>query len=115
MQDTHKNETLLFSGSKAYSTAETAALITKILNLDPPLKVKIIPLDEYVATNQGGEELLTRWATTFPAVVRGELAAVDPLLQNILGRELVPFEETLREGLLENGSAEAVQRYSRNS
>ena len=115
MQDTHKNETLLFSGSKAYSTAETAALITKILDLDPPLKVKIISLDEYVATNQGGEELLTRWATTFPAVVRGELAAVDPLLQNILGRELVPFEETLREELLAHTGVDAIKQYPRKS
>lgn len=116
-QDTHKNETVLFSGSRAITLSEIADMITKFLNLDPPLKLKIISEDEYVASNEGGEELLRKWATTFPALVRGELAVVDPLLKDILGRELKPFEETVKEtlGSTGDGGAGAVKEYSRLS
>ena len=81
----------------------------------PPLKVKIIPVDEYVAMMPGGEKILSRWATTYLALARGELATVDPLLQNILGRELVPFEETLREELLAHTGVDAIKQYPRKS
>lgn len=68
-----------------------------MLELDPPLKISIISLEEYKNSNKGGEDLLTKWATTFPALHRGELAVVDPLLKEILGRELKPFEETVKD------------------
>ena len=48
---------------------------------------------------RGEEEFLRKWATTYKALERGELAVVDPLLQQILGRELKPFEATLAETL----------------
>lgn len=85
-----------------------------MLKLDPPLRLKIINEEEYVATNEGGEKLLRRWATTYPALARGELAVVDPLLQTILGREFKPFEQTVREtlGAGGDGGEAAVKQYS---
>lgn len=82
--------------------------------MDPPLKVRIVSEDEYVANNEGGEELLKKWSTTYPALARGELAVVDPLLREILGRDLRPLELTLREALSigDTGDA-AVKQYSK--
>ncbi|PSR81630.1 hypothetical protein PHLCEN_2v6312 [Hermanssonia centrifuga] len=113
--DTHKNETILFSGSHALTLGGLAALISTILGRDPPLRVKEVSVDAYVANNQGSEELLRKWATTYPALARGELAVVDPLLREILGRDLTPFEDTLREvlGVMGDGGAAAVKRYNK--
>ena len=99
---------------RAVTLSELAAYITSTLHLDPPLALKVVSEDEYVASNAGGEELLRKWATTFPALKRGELATVDPLLQTILGRPLKPFEETVKETYEgTDGGAAAVQQYSR--
>ena len=116
VQDTHKNETVLFNGPRAYTLSELADMITDILKLEPPLQLKIVSEDEFVASNEGGEDLLRKWATTFPALVRGELAVVDPLLQSILGREFKPFEQTVREtlGATGDGGDAAVKQYSRS-
>lgn len=112
--DTHKNETVLFTGSKAITLSELAGIISNLMKIEPPLQLKIVSEDEYVASNEGGEDLLRKWATTYPALVRGELAVVDPLLRQILGRDLKSFEETLREQLSigETGEA-AVKQYSK--
>lgn len=56
---------------------------------------------------------MRKWATTFPAIARGELAVVDPLLREILGRELKPLEETLREALNVDSASAAVDRYNK--
>lgn len=105
----------MLTGSKAINLTELADIITRLLNLDPPLKLKIVSEDEYVSSNEGGEELLRKWVTTFPALVRGELAIVDPLLREILGRELKPFEETVKEILMatRDGEADALKGYPR--
>ncbi|EKM53466.1 uncharacterized protein PHACADRAFT_76639, partial [Phanerochaete carnosa HHB-10118-sp] len=99
LMDTHKNETVLFTGSKAITLSELAGIISNLVKIDPPLQLKIVSEDEYIASNQGGEDFLRKWATTYPALVRGELAVVDPLLRQVLGRDLKPFEETLKEEL----------------
>ncbi|KAI0687922.1 NmrA-like family protein [Cytidiella melzeri] len=115
MTDTHANETVKFTGSKAWTLTELAQLITATLKLEPPLKLTVIPLEEYVSSNSGGEDLLTNWSTTYPALVRGELAVVDPLLREVLERSLKPFEETVQEMLSVPGDAgeAAVKRYNK--
>ena len=106
MQDTHKNETVLFTGSRSVSLAELGCMISLLLRIDPPLKLNIVSEEDYVGRVPCKGDWLHFWATTYPALVRGELAVVDPLLQEILGRELKPFEETLRETLgLDGGEA----------
>ena len=92
---------------------ETAQIISELLKLDPPLQLKIVPEDEYVESNDGDKELLKKWSTTYPALVRGELSVVDPLLQTIVGRPLRLFEETLKETYAADGGVEAVKQYSR--
>ena len=88
--------------------------ISSLLKLDPPLRVKIVGVDEYVASNEGSEDLLQKWSTTYPALVRGELAVVDPLLREVLGRDLKPFEETLKEALSVGDTGDAaVKQYSK--
>lgn len=71
--------------------------------------------EEFVASNDGPEDVLSKWSTTFPALKRGELAVVDPLLKKILGRDLKPFEETVKEILGVTGEVEdeAVKRYNK--
>lgn len=115
MQDTHKNEVVKFTGSKSWTLVELAELITSTLKLDPPLQLKIVTREEYIASNDLDKELLQKWATTFPALKRGELAVVDPLLQEILGRELRSFDATVKEVLeaTGDGGAAAMKRYNR--
>ena len=91
-------------------------MITSILHLDPPLQIKIVSPDEFVASNDGPADVLRKWSTTFPALKRDELAVVDPLLREVLGRELKPFEETVKEVLGVTGAEKAddeVQRYNK--
>ena len=103
----------MFSGAKAYTLSEIATIISDILNLDPPLKLKIVSADEYIASNDRDKDLLRKWVTTYPALIRGELAVVHPLLQGLLGREPKSFEDTLHETFAgEDGGVAAVNRYS---
>ena len=85
--------------------SELAGLITALLKLEPPLQLKVVSLEEYKSSNRGGDDLLTKWASTYTALQRGELAVVDPLLREILGRELKPFEDTLKDVLKVSGDA----------
>lgn len=121
-QGGHINQTVLLSGSKAFTLAETASVVSSVL--DRPLALRTASADEYVskhknvspaddAKNPRGEEaFLRQWATTYPALERGECAVVDPLLSDLLGRELVPFEQTVREVLKTEGY-EALGRYAK--
>ena len=94
--------------------SELAELISSLLKLAPPLEVRFVSEDEYVANNEGAEDLLRKWSTTYPALVRGELAVIDPLLREILGRDLKPFENTLKEALsIGDTGDEAVKQYSK--
>ncbi len=78
-------------------------MFTEILGR--PITFRIVPVDEYVEYHKsrgaapsyptGEEDFLRKWATTFRAVTRGETAIADPLLKELLGRELVPMKETL--------------------
>ena len=117
LQDAYANQTIRFTGSKIWTLSELAELITRMLKLDPPLKISIVSLGEYKNNNKGGEDLLTKWATTFTALQSGELAVVDPLLKEILGRDLKPFEETVKDMLDAPGIAgdleSAARQYSK--
>lgn len=73
--------------------------------LDRSITFRIVPVDEYIKYHKrrgatpsystGEEDFLRKWATTFIAVAMGESAIVDPLLKQLLGRELVPMKDTL--------------------
>lgn len=103
MQGGHENETRLLSGSKTYTLKDIATLASQILGRE--VKLIVSTEDDYVRQNvgkhgpRGEEEFLRKWATTYKALEKGELDVVDPLLQKVLGRELRPFEDTLKESL----------------
>jgi hypothetical protein len=73
--------------------------------LGRPIAFRIVSVDEYVEYHKrrgatpsyptGEEDFLKKWATTFKAVEKGESAIADPLLQQVLGRELIPMKDIL--------------------
>jgi hypothetical protein len=95
------NKTILLSGPRALSLNETADVFSRVLN--KPVKVRQVPVDEYVKQPQvqsgltyGGGNWAPLWATAFDGVRDGETAALTPHLAQILGREPEPFETTIR-------------------
>ena len=114
-QGGYENEVLLLSGSRAITLTEIAEKASTLLNRD--IKLVVGSEDEYVKRNvvrpgpRGEEVFLRKWATTYKALERGELAVVDPLLQRILGRELKSFEKTLEETLGVQGAV--MEQYAK--
>ncbi|KAI0657789.1 NmrA-like family protein [Cubamyces menziesii] len=108
IQGGFENETRLLSGSRSVTLKEIAEKISSFLGRN--VRLVIGSEDDYVRANvgkhgpRGEEEFLRKWATTYKALKRGELDVVDPLLQQVLGRELKPFEETLKETLSLQGA-----------
>ncbi|KAI0351982.1 NmrA-like family protein [Trametes cingulata] len=115
VQGGFENETRLLSGSRSVTLKEIAAKVSSLLGRD--VRLVVASEDDYVKANvgkhgpRGEEEFLRKWATTYKALERGELDVVDPLLQQILGRELKPFEDTLKETLGLHGSV--MEQYAK--
>jgi len=73
--------------------------------LGRPITFRIVSVDEYIEFHKrrgatppypsGEEDFLKKWVTTFKALEKGESAVVDRLLQQVLGRELIPMKDTL--------------------
>ncbi|KDQ57110.1 hypothetical protein JAAARDRAFT_58591 [Jaapia argillacea MUCL 33604] len=115
----YENQTLLLSGShqNTLTLQEVATTISDMLSR--PITLQIVSVDEYITSNRsdnsprGSEEFLRAWATTYEGLKRGEVARVDPLIEQLLGRPLKPFETTLREtlGVAEDGGA--IQQYAK--
>jgi uncharacterized protein YbjT (DUF2867 family) len=91
----YENQTILLTGSKAYTLKEITEIVSKILGRNIP--IRFVSTEEYI--NQylkGRDELWVRmWATTYPGLQRGELAKVDPTLENLLGRKPKSLEQTI--------------------
>ncbi|KAI0645006.1 NmrA-like family protein [Trametes meyenii] len=110
-----ENETRLLSGSRTITLKEIANKISSLLGRD--IRLIVATEGDYVKANvgkhgaRGEEEFLRKWATTYKALERGELDVVDPLLQQILGRELRPFEDTLKAMLGLHGSV--MEQYAK--
>ncbi|KAI0364006.1 NmrA-like family protein [Pilatotrama ljubarskyi] len=115
VQGGFENETRLLSGSRSITLREIAEKISSLLGRN--VKLVVATEDDYVRANvgkhgpRGEEEFLRKWATTYKALERGELDVVDPLLQQVLGRELKPFEDTLKETLGLHGSV--MEQYAK--
>jgi hypothetical protein len=103
MQGGQEQETLLLTGSTPITISGVSNMFTEILHR--PIAFRTVPVDEYIQYHQqrgatppyptGEEDFLKKWATTFKALENGEAAVVDPLLQQVLGRELIPMKDTL--------------------
>ncbi|CAF1677630.1 unnamed protein product, partial [Adineta ricciae] len=91
------------TGSTSITISGVSEIFAKILQR--PITFRVVSVNDYVEQHKqphttppysiGDEDFLRKWSTTFKALERGEAAVVDPLLQQILGRELVPLQETL--------------------
>lgn len=110
----YTNQTLLLSGDKAYTVAETATLVGKVVH--KRVSVKYVSFDEYISTlgkGKAGLEFAKKWATTYNGLQRGECAIVDPLLQKLIG-PLTPLEDVLRKMLLKKEETEtAAEQYAK--
>lgn len=106
----YENQIILLTGSKTYTLQQTAALISQILGRDIPLR--IVSLQEYIDHNlKDRDELWVRlWATTYIALQRGELARIDPTLEQLLERPLISFEQTLKNMLTNKEAAQKATR-----
>ena len=100
----YADKTILLSGPRAVSLKDVGGAVNKVLGWegDEELRVREVPEDEFVkchAANREGsmeaEDFIRAWATSFPAIAKGELAVVDPSLQQILGRKPKDFHEVL--------------------
>jgi hypothetical protein len=102
------NATVLFSGSVAVSLSSVADIISQCLGWeDHPLQIDAVGTEAYVdyqlerrassKSNPPTREFLEAWATTYPAMERGDTAVIDSLLRELLGRDLTSIEERLIE------------------
>lgn len=98
----YQNTTVLLSGSREISLAETVEIIGRALG--KPLSIREISVDEYTKLPQIGEnntyqgvELSKEWATAWQAIRNGETAVVSPTLGEILGREPESYEQTIKD------------------
>ena len=92
------NKTVLLSGPRTWSLAETADALGRVLRR--PVRIHQVPVDEYIKQPRvhaglGGEHLAPRWATAYEAIRAGECAVATPTLARILGREPESFETTI--------------------
>ncbi|OBZ69539.1 Quinone oxidoreductase 2 [Grifola frondosa] len=113
----YENGTFLLSGSRCLTLQKVGEQVATILGRH--IRLKVVSEDEYVKRNvgrpgpRGEEQFLHAWATTYQGLARGELDVVDPLLQRVVGRELKPIEETLKEMLGVAGDAAVMEQYAK--
>ncbi|CAF4034731.1 unnamed protein product [Rotaria sordida] len=107
----YENKTIFLTGPKAYTLKEITLFVSKILDRDIPLR--FVSLEEYINhyLNGRGEFWVRLWATTYPALQRGELARVDPTLENLLGRKPKSLEQTIEEILTDKQTGEKESKF----
>ncbi|KAH7208637.1 NmrA family protein [Fusarium oxysporum] len=95
-----QNKTILLSGEKTLTLAETVAILGEVAKV--PLQIKQVSVDEFatqpdVSLNftYRGADLSKPWATVFEAFRQGEASWVSPILKELLGREPEDFKTTI--------------------
>jgi uncharacterized protein YbjT (DUF2867 family) len=97
------NTTIILSGPKSYSLAETVSIIANAIGQD--LKAKQVSVKEYAdqpqvpaSLNFGkSEDWPVRRATAGDGIRQGETANVTSFLEDFIGRKPESFEETIRQ------------------
>ena len=97
------NTTILLSGPKSYSLAQTVSIIGNAIGKD--LKIRQVSVEEYAAQPQvqasldygGGAVWPVLWATAWEGIRQGETENVTSFLADLLGRKPESFEETIRQ------------------
>jgi NAD(P)H dehydrogenase (quinone) len=98
--DGYENATVNLTGDKAYTLAESSAIIGQIFNLN--LTTKIVSPGEYISimkeTKLGPET--EQWVNMYAAISNGDYATVSPALQQLVG-PLESHEDALNRMLVE--------------
>lgn len=94
------NSTVLLSGPKVLTLAETVAALGKLANT--PVTIREVSEDEYAKQPQNlagftykDVDYSLPWVSSFEAFRRGEGSFVSPLLEQLLGRKPADFEATI--------------------
>ena len=121
-------KTVLLSGSETVSVRGVAGLVSGIMGWkgEEAAVVEELGMERWVAEMvamrlQGGEDeveetkgFMEKWGSTYPAIQKGELAVVDPLLENLLGRKLESMEQSLQKQLKDvKGTKESIGQYAK--
>jgi uncharacterized protein YbjT (DUF2867 family) len=91
------NETVTLTGDKAYSLKETTEIVSSILQ--KTISFNTVSTEEFLKHNADKHDVAEWWASTYPTLESGGLAAVDPTLEKLLGRKPRDFAEMLKETL----------------
>ncbi|GAA6041863.1 hypothetical protein JCM8097_004513 [Rhodosporidiobolus ruineniae] len=98
----YKDKTLLLSGPRTYTLAETVSLLSELSST--PLAIEECTVEEYEqlptvkgVLTYGGQDYARKWATAWEGIRRGECAVVTDTLKEVLGREPTGFDQALRE------------------
>ena len=120
------DQTVLLSGGAAVSLRGVAELISGVMGWQGEEAVQVEEMggerwvDAMVEMKTGKKEdaetreFMKKWYTTYPAIEKGELDVVDPLLEKLLGRKLESMEQSLRQQLKDVGGAkESIGQYAK--
>ncbi|MCJ1386162.1 hypothetical protein MMC17_009288 [Xylographa soralifera] len=120
------DQTVLLSGGAAVSLRGVAEMINGILGWQGEEVVEVEELgrekwvDTMVEMKTGKKEdaetreFMEKWYTTYPAIEKGELDVVDPLLARLLGRKVESMKESLRKQLKDvGGTKESIGQYAK--
>ncbi|MCJ1285582.1 hypothetical protein MMC26_004923 [Xylographa opegraphella] len=120
------DRTVLLSGGAAVSLKGVAEMISGIMGWQGEEAVEVEELgrekwlDAMVEIKTGKKEdaetreFMEKWYTTYPAIDKGELDVVDPLLEKLLGRKLESMEESLSKQLTDvGGTKESIGQYAK--
>ncbi|KAL7415742.1 NmrA-like family protein [Mrakia frigida] len=104
------NSTLLLSGPKSYTLAQTVSILANAGSLpssssgqEEPVQIEQVSIEEYasqpIVQNSldygGGTIWPALWATAFEGIRRGEAGFVTGTLESVLGRKCEAFEVTV--------------------
>lgn len=106
-----RDKIVLLSGKEAIGFEELAKMVGSAIGKE--VKVSFVDMEKWVSVQTkrrgGGEEeekFVREWGTTFPAIGKGELEAVDPLLEQLLGRKRKSLEDCVKEMFSKEGQAD---------
>ena len=113
----YENQVLLLTVSRTLTLKDVSNQVSRFLGRC--ITLRVVSEDEYVSANVGKqgpwgkEQFLRKWATTYKALERGETGVVDPVIQEVLRRELKPFESTLKEVLGVSADVSVMEQYAK--
>lgn len=95
------NETVLLTGTRAWTLEETVEVLGEIAGRPGKVKIREVSVDEYVQLGKvrevfGSEEKARTWATAWEAIRAGETAVVTGTMEEVLGRRPEEFDVVAR-------------------